>query len=385
MRPYDERLDHLLARAARVFADKGYHPTTMRDLSAASGMSLAGMYYYVRGKEDLLALIQERCFAQVLEGARQAVATATDPEERLQAFIRHHVSFFADHMAEMKVLSHETPPRSVSAIKRRYVDLLESILKDAAPEHSMVDRSAATFILFGMMNWIFNWYDPAEENARHEIGQPRGSDYPGGAVPAVNPVQHAKQDVCGGTAIHHTVFGCGIFENGFEQIHVTPLDGTDAAWRSLMRQHLHLGHVVRKKRHVMPDERLQPLLRVGSGGDCLPGALQDLGEAALLDQREQVLLATDVVVHPGERHAAGGRQVAHRGGMIALVREDPGGAGKEVIESLVVRSHGFRTIVRIPKLSTASYSGKGLIFGHLPRPPSNRAHGATSGAHRDSP
>src|ERR1041384_6925897 len=60
MRPYDERLDHLLARAARVFADKGYHPTTMRDLSAASGMSLAGMYYYVRGKEDLLALIQER-------------------------------------------------------------------------------------------------------------------------------------------------------------------------------------------------------------------------------------------------------------------------------------------------------------------------------------
>src|SRR5882724_4002330 len=114
MRPYDERLDHLLARAARVFADKGYHPTTMRDLSAASGMSLAGMYYYVRGQEDLLALIQDRCFTQVLEGARHAVAAARDPQERLQAFIRHHVSFFAHHMAEMKVLSHETSPRSVS-------------------------------------------------------------------------------------------------------------------------------------------------------------------------------------------------------------------------------------------------------------------------------
>jgi TetR/AcrR family transcriptional regulator len=163
MRPYDERLDHLLARAARVFADKGYHPTTMRDLSAASGMSLAGMYYYVRGKEDLLALIQERCFAQVLAGARQAAAGATDPQERLQAFIRHHVAFFTGHMAEMKVLSHESSPRSVSAIKRRYVDLLESILKEAAPEQSAVDRSAATYILFGMMNWIYNWYDPAGE------------------------------------------------------------------------------------------------------------------------------------------------------------------------------------------------------------------------------
>jgi AcrR family transcriptional regulator len=163
MRPYDERLDHLLARAARVFADKGYHPTTMRDLAAASGMSLAGMYYYVRGKEDLLALIQERCFTQVLEGARQAVAGAADPQDKVQAFIRHHVRFFAHHMAEMKVMSHETAPRSVTAIKRRYVDLLESVLKEAAPEQSAVDRSAATYILFGMMNWIYNWYDPSGE------------------------------------------------------------------------------------------------------------------------------------------------------------------------------------------------------------------------------
>jgi TetR/AcrR family transcriptional regulator len=182
MRPYDERLDHLLARAARVFADKGYHPTTMRDLSAASGMSLAGMYYYVRGKEDLLALIQERCFVRVLEGARQAVASATDPYGRLQAFIRHHVAFFADHMAEMKVLSHEPSPRGVAAIKRRYVDLLETILKDAAPDQSAVDRSAATYILFGMMNWIYNWYDPAGEIDPARLADLMASIFLGGFV-----------------------------------------------------------------------------------------------------------------------------------------------------------------------------------------------------------
>jgi len=162
MRPYDERLDHLLAQAARVFAEKGYHPTTMRDLAAASGMSLAGMYYYVRGKEDLLALIQERCFTRVLHGAEQAVAAARDPAERLHAFIRHHVTFFAHHMAEMKVLSHE-PARGVNAIKRRYVDLLEALLREAAPDETPVDRSAAAYVLFGMMNWIYNWYDPTGE------------------------------------------------------------------------------------------------------------------------------------------------------------------------------------------------------------------------------
>ncbi|HEY6157028.1 MAG TPA: TetR/AcrR family transcriptional regulator [Gemmatimonadales bacterium] len=171
MRPYDERLDQFLSRAAKVFADQGYHSTTMRDLAAASGMSLAGMYYYVRGKEELLYRIQARCFIRVLAGAEAVLGGLEDaePGERLQAFIRHHVGFFAAHMAEMKVLSHEATSltgerqRKVNAIKRRYVDLLEGLLRDVAPDEPAVERSAAAYALFGMMNWIYNWYDPAGE------------------------------------------------------------------------------------------------------------------------------------------------------------------------------------------------------------------------------
>jgi AcrR family transcriptional regulator len=171
MRPYDERLERFLSRAAQVFADRGYHSTTMRDLAAATGMSLAGMYYYVRGKEELLFRIQERCFTRVLAGAERALAglPGADALERLQAFIRHHVIFFAANLAEMKVLSHEASSltgerqRKVNAIKRRYVDLLEGLLKDVAADEPAVDRSAAAYVLFGMMNWIYNWYDPAGE------------------------------------------------------------------------------------------------------------------------------------------------------------------------------------------------------------------------------
>ena len=172
MRPYDERLDRFLAQAAQVFAAQGYHRTTMRHLAAATGMSLAGMYYYVRGKEELLYRIQERCFTRVLAGAGAVLGGGleeAEPTERLQAFIRHHVGFFAAHMAEMKVLSHEANSltgerqRKVNAIKRRYVDLLERLLKGVAPDEPAVERSAATYALFGMMNWIYNWYDPAGE------------------------------------------------------------------------------------------------------------------------------------------------------------------------------------------------------------------------------
>lgn len=195
MRPYDQRFDTLLAHAARVFADQGYDRTTMRDLAAASGMSLAGMYYYVRGKEALLYHIQERCFTQVLEGSEGALATATDPHERLAAFIRHHVAFFAAHMPEMKVLSHEAAAltgerlKRINQIKRRYVDRLEGLLKDVAADWPAVDRSAATYALFGMMNWIYNWYDPAGPLDAERLAELLTRIFLGGVVEARSTVQ----------------------------------------------------------------------------------------------------------------------------------------------------------------------------------------------------
>ena len=54
MLPYDDRREHLLGTAARVFAANGFHSTTMRDLARETGMSLAGMYHYVSGKDELL-------------------------------------------------------------------------------------------------------------------------------------------------------------------------------------------------------------------------------------------------------------------------------------------------------------------------------------------
>jgi TetR/AcrR family transcriptional regulator, cholesterol catabolism regulator len=169
MQPFDRRLQHLLSVAARVFAERGFHRTSMRDLARASTMSLAGMYYYVKSKDDLLFHIQRDCFEQVLAGAAAATAPAATPEERLAAFIRHHVTFFARHMAEMKVLSHEAESLSggsldqVRALKRRYLEMCLALLADldAKTGASPVDRNVAAFTLFGMMNWIYTWYDPS--------------------------------------------------------------------------------------------------------------------------------------------------------------------------------------------------------------------------------
>ncbi len=166
---YDQKLEHILRTAARIFAEKSYHSTSMRDISRATGVSLAGLYHYCKSKEELLFLIQDHCFGRVLERLEQRTKGIDDPFERLRIFIDNHLSFFAANMAEMKVLSHEAESlagdlhKHVSTKKERYARVARKILREITEQertHGGVDLTVATYALFGMMNWIYNWYDP---------------------------------------------------------------------------------------------------------------------------------------------------------------------------------------------------------------------------------
>src|ERR1700752_4922918 len=72
---FDRRLTEILGHATDVFDEKGYAGASMRDLSRASGMSLAGLYYYFESKEKLLYLIQKHTFETVLRSARERLAS----------------------------------------------------------------------------------------------------------------------------------------------------------------------------------------------------------------------------------------------------------------------------------------------------------------------
>src|SRR5512144_2935014 len=104
---HDQKLEFILRTSARIFAEKSYHSTSMRDISRETGVSLAGLYHYCKSKEQLLFLIQDNCFGRVLERLEEQLFGVDDPVEKLRIFIENHLSFFAANMAEMKVLSHE--------------------------------------------------------------------------------------------------------------------------------------------------------------------------------------------------------------------------------------------------------------------------------------
>src|SRR5438067_12084004 len=104
---YDQKLEHILRTSARIFAEKSYHSTSMRDISRATGVSLAGLYHYCKSKEELLFLIQDHWFGRVSESLELRIKDIDDPFEKLRIFIDNHLSLFAANMAEMTVLSHD--------------------------------------------------------------------------------------------------------------------------------------------------------------------------------------------------------------------------------------------------------------------------------------
>src|SRR5438270_2581245 len=78
---FDRQLARVLEHAAHIFCEKGYEGASMRDLSRAAGMSLAGLYHYFESKEELLYLIQKHAFRTIIERIQQRLKGVAGPEE----------------------------------------------------------------------------------------------------------------------------------------------------------------------------------------------------------------------------------------------------------------------------------------------------------------
>jgi TetR/AcrR family transcriptional regulator, cholesterol catabolism regulator len=171
---YDAKLSRILRASAIIIAEKGYHQASIRDIAAATGVSLSGLYYYFSSKEELLFLIQSHCFETILESLDRELVGVLAPLEQLDRLVRNHFRFFVANMPEMKVLSHEADSLSgdyfaqVLALKRRYLRRTREILQELSPGPSTDVRTAA-LLLFGLMNWIYTWYRPERDPGVEEL------------------------------------------------------------------------------------------------------------------------------------------------------------------------------------------------------------------------
>ncbi len=197
---FDRRLGEILHHATEVFCEKGYEGASMRDLSRASGVSLSGLYYYFESKERLLYLIQKDTFTTIVDKLKTRLEGITDPEQRIRIFILNHLEYFLVNQQGMKVLSHEDealkngPGSEIAGIKRDYYRICIGLMDDLKRDQGLDFNSrTAVMSLFGMINWIYTWYNPRVDGSAPELAQRMGDIFLTGVTAGVSGPRYRKQ------------------------------------------------------------------------------------------------------------------------------------------------------------------------------------------------
>ena len=161
----DNRRQQLLDVAARLFRERGYHVTSMRDIAREVGMLSGSIYYHFPSKEEMLLAVYEEGLRHIAERVDAAVAGRQTPWERLEAGCTAHLEALLELSDYTQVMIRVLPPEGGKVAERllelrdqyeaRFRDLIDAL---ALPEPA--DRRYLRLMLMGGLNWSHVWYHP---------------------------------------------------------------------------------------------------------------------------------------------------------------------------------------------------------------------------------
>lgn len=173
------RKEQIMQTAAKMFKDKGYASSSMRDIATELGIEAASLYHHIKSKEEILETI---CFtmADKLNGA---IAEVNDiyfnAEEKLRMAIKSHVQIISENIDQSAVFLHEwrslSEPKLSEFKKLRdaYETEIKVIINGGINEDIFdnVDQKFATLTILSTVNWINEWYNPNGKMNPEEIAK----------------------------------------------------------------------------------------------------------------------------------------------------------------------------------------------------------------------
>lgn len=165
VRPADGRIRDA---CVRLFAQKGFQGTGIREIAAEAGVTTAALYHYVDTKEELLLDIMYGVLDPLAAAARRIVKEVDRPEARLSALVEHHVWFHATN--QLPTVVTDTEIRSLGSevradvIARRdvYEAIWRSVVADGVADGTfrVADPRIAAIAMLQMCTGVAHWYRP---------------------------------------------------------------------------------------------------------------------------------------------------------------------------------------------------------------------------------
>ncbi|MCF8095403.1 MAG: TetR/AcrR family transcriptional regulator [Desulfobacteraceae bacterium] len=163
--------------ACSIFFKKGFHPTSMREIAEAAGMSMGQMYHYISSKDDVLFLIHKHVqvlWYQVLTDAK--IEEIGDPSRKLELALRRSLSFLLEHKdhiqfiySESKYLSREHLKVVLEMDNKNVVEYWRELIANALEQQGVkadIDMAANLIAYNNVFLALRNWnlkHRPIEE------------------------------------------------------------------------------------------------------------------------------------------------------------------------------------------------------------------------------
>jgi AcrR family transcriptional regulator len=165
------RRSELTRQAARLFAEKGYHGTSIGDLAEAMGVQKGSLYAHIESKADLLWEVA-REGAEAFHAALDAVPDGLRPTERIRLALRGHLRVVAEQLdvatvfvREWRYLDGERRDAFV-AERRRYEERFRALFREGRELGDLrtdLDDATATLLALSAANWAYTWLRAGED------------------------------------------------------------------------------------------------------------------------------------------------------------------------------------------------------------------------------
>lgn len=174
----NNRRKAILDAAYRLFSEKGYESTSIRDLCKATNLTAPGLYHHIKSKEELLNQVEQHVFKHFL-----ALFHEHDPDEKpekqIERLVREFTELILEHrgiffLLVARIISPGQGDSGAESRKRRkqFVEAVREILEGAKKQGKIrkeIDTLVATFALIAMANWVSVWYDPNREISKETL------------------------------------------------------------------------------------------------------------------------------------------------------------------------------------------------------------------------
>jgi AcrR family transcriptional regulator len=169
----------VLDTAAKVFAERGYHGTSMNDLVEATGLAAGGLYHYIGNKEKLLLSLFSQLMDPVLEEAERIVAGDDPPERQLRTLVlawMSHVERYRYYMIvfqqEWRSVADDPSWAGIRDQRKRFETIISELLRDVHEEGGKPrDPRLASLALLAMVNYTPQWFDTEGRLSAEEIAE----------------------------------------------------------------------------------------------------------------------------------------------------------------------------------------------------------------------